>query len=303
MARQWEAEATIEADLALKLIQSQFPELNALKIKLLGVGWDNTAYLINDQFVFRFPRRQIAVPLLKTELSLLPKIAGYLPLPIPIPKWAGSAGLGYPWPFSGYTMLLGSTACSVYISDSERMALAKPLAEFLKALHGISKDSLEGCHVPKDLIGKLDVKRLGFEIKKNLEEIALLKLLENQEKFHKILEDSTFLKPAHASVIVHGDFYARHVLVDQKNQLAGVIDWGDIHFGDPGVDLSIAHSFLPAEAHAEFCSVYGEISENSWLLGRLRALFSCTIITLFGHHSGDSAIEKEGLRGLNQIAR
>jgi hypothetical protein len=47
--------------LALQLIKGQFPELSAENIRLLGPGWDNTAFIINEQLILRFPRREIAM--------------------------------------------------------------------------------------------------------------------------------------------------------------------------------------------------------------------------------------------------
>jgi aminoglycoside phosphotransferase (APT) family kinase protein len=97
---------------------------------------------------------------------------------------------------------------------------------------------------------------------------------------------------------VHGDFYVRHLLVDDKHHLSGIIDWGDMHLGDPAIDLSIAHSFLPVQAHNSFINVYGEISNDTWALAKLRAIYSSTLLVLFGHHSSDPSIMREGLRSL-----
>jgi len=71
----WTAEEEVSAELAARLIEAQFPALAPARVALLGVGWDNTAYRVNDALVFRFPRREIAVPLLETECRLLATIA------------------------------------------------------------------------------------------------------------------------------------------------------------------------------------------------------------------------------------
>jgi len=39
-----------------KLIEQDFPDFKVQEIKYLGSGWDNAAMLVNQQFVFRFPR-------------------------------------------------------------------------------------------------------------------------------------------------------------------------------------------------------------------------------------------------------
>jgi hypothetical protein len=48
MAHPWEAEQTIEPPKALHLIQESFPELQVKNIRLLGVGWDNTAFIVDE---------------------------------------------------------------------------------------------------------------------------------------------------------------------------------------------------------------------------------------------------------------
>lgn len=107
MAHQWEPQQILEPPLALDLIREQFPDLPLFKIRLLGAGWDNTAFVINEDLIFRFPRREIAVPLVETEWCVLPKLGPRLSLPIPIPKWRGSPTSRFPWPFIGYKMLAG----------------------------------------------------------------------------------------------------------------------------------------------------------------------------------------------------
>src|SRR5690348_16617003 len=158
MKHTWDAEQITEPEEALRLIQEQFPEIHAQSISLLGAGWDNTAYLINKEYIFRFPRRQIAVPLLESEGSILPRLAEKLPVPIPIPRWKGSPARNYPWPFLGYRKLPGMTACAANLSDPERTSLAVPLARFLSALHSLPLDLAKECHLPTDTLGRLNMK-------------------------------------------------------------------------------------------------------------------------------------------------
>jgi hypothetical protein len=53
----WQQTIPIGDALARKLIAAQFPEINIDSFKYLGEGWDNKVYLINNELVFRFPRR------------------------------------------------------------------------------------------------------------------------------------------------------------------------------------------------------------------------------------------------------
>lgn len=300
MVHQWEPQQTLEPPTALALIQEQFPILSATKIRLLGAGWDNTAFVVNEEFIFRFPRRQIAVPLLEAEWCMMPKLGPRLPLPVPIPKWHGSPTPHFPWPFIGYKMLPGFTACYANLSEGQRASLAQPIAQFLSALHATPSSLFSGCQIPGDNQSRIDWKQLIPKTLKNFEELSLLNLLENRKKLESIVDGCRDLRPPITSVVVHGDFYVRHLLVDEKHHLVGVIDWGDIHLGDPAIDLSIAHSFLPSYAHSTFKQAYGEISHDTWLLALLRSIYSSTMLVLYGHHSEDPIILREGLRSLKK---
>jgi aminoglycoside phosphotransferase (APT) family kinase protein len=298
MAHQWEAEQIIEPSMALQLIQEQFPELSARTIRLLGAGWDNTAFIVDEELIFRFPRREIALPLLESEWCALPKLSPLLSVPIPIPQWRGDPTSNFPWPFIGYKRLPGMTACYTNLSEDERANLAIPIAQFLATLHTIPSSALTSCHIPADNSTRINGTLLTQKLHTNIEELSLLGLLKSKKELELVINNLQHFRAPIGACIVHGDFYVRHLLVDEKHRLAGVIDWGDIHLGDPAIDLAIAHSFLPIKAHALFIKTYGPISNETWALAKLRALYSSTLLILFGHHSGDPALLREGLRAL-----
>ena len=64
MRREWEATIELTERQAALLIEQQFPHLAPVQMSVLGVGWDNAAFLVNKHFVFRFPRREVAAGLL-----------------------------------------------------------------------------------------------------------------------------------------------------------------------------------------------------------------------------------------------
>ena len=49
-----------------------------MTLRPLGAGWDNTVFLVNESFVFRFPRREIAVACMEAEIRVLPGLVGGL---------------------------------------------------------------------------------------------------------------------------------------------------------------------------------------------------------------------------------
>jgi phosphotransferase family enzyme len=88
--------------------------------------------------------------------------------------------------------------------------------------------------------------------------------------------------------------YVRHLLVDEARRLCGVIDWGDVHLGDPALDLSIAFSFLPPGARGAFREAYGPIDAATWDRARFRALFYGTGLVDYGADVGDEAVRAAG---------
>ena len=55
---EWSPEIFVDPELARRLIRDQFHDLPATQLRLLGTGWDNTVYLVDEAWVFRFPRRK-----------------------------------------------------------------------------------------------------------------------------------------------------------------------------------------------------------------------------------------------------
>ena len=296
MARPWEAEHRVDEALAARLIEAQFPELRPARLELLGEGWDNVAWLLRGEIVFRFPRRQIAVELLETERRLLPALALRLPLPIPQPDHVGQPGDGYPWPFLGYRRLPGETACRACLDDRERAAIAAPLARFLAALHAFPVDEARRLGAPPDRIGRLDLSAKIPELLERMERMRALGYLRDIGPFREILDAGSGLRPSEEVRLVHGDLYVRHLLIGPGRGLAGVIDWGDLHIGDPAVDLILPHAFLPAGAREAFREACGDIPEERWQLGRIRAIYSSAAIVVYGHDTGDADLVREGMR-------
>jgi aminoglycoside phosphotransferase (APT) family kinase protein len=85
----WTPEKAVGPELARALIALQFPELAPVLLVSMGAGWDNTAYLVNGTWVFRFPRRWVAANLIRMEAAILPAIAQRLPLSVPVPCFLG----------------------------------------------------------------------------------------------------------------------------------------------------------------------------------------------------------------------
>lgn len=295
----WQADVTLTQEGAGQLIERQFPELAPARLEPLGVGWDNTAYRVNGQWVFRFPRRRIAVGLLENEGRILPRLAPYLPLSIPRPVWHGHPDDRFPYPFAGYALLPGTTACAVAWTPEERQRNAAPLGSFLSTLHGIPVDDEALALGPRDELARADLRKRAPMI---LERLAQVELDEPEIDgaavrgwVSRLVETPPWTR---RPCWVHGDLYARHLLVDEHHTVSGVLDWGDVHLGDPAIDLTLAFTFLPPEARGDFRAAYGEIDEATWDRARFRAFHYGVALLQYGRSEADEAIARVGLDAL-----
>lgn len=304
MDRPWTAEREVPSDLARALIEAQFPDLAPARVEPLGAGWDNTAYRAGD-WVFRFPRRESAVALLETEVAILPAIAPRLPLAIPVPTRVGrhgAAGGRTPWPFAAYRWVPGRVAARCGLDADQRGRAAPALARFLAVLHGVPAGEAADLGTGPDTLGRLDVALRLQRTEEHLALAARLGLLEDPGSWDPVLEEAPPDWSPSGGTLVHGDLDARHILVDDDGGPCGVIDWGDVHLGDPAVDLALAHSFLPAPARDAFRRAYGTVDEDAWRVARLRALHHAAVVLVYGHDQGDGELVCEARVALGHLA-
>lgn len=299
MNHQWDPKNKVTAQLAQLLIEDQFPECAPVHFESLGEGWDNAAFIVNDTWVFRFPRRQVAVDLLEAENRILPFIAPLLPLPVPLPIFMGKPSKSYRWPFSGYKLIPGQTACSRDLTFDERINLAPAIAGFLKALHNIPPERVPGAN--PDKFHRLNLKKRISSLYKYLDHLVEKGVIEESEGIKMLVQKIRPRQVPGRITPVHGDFYSRHLLLNLKNEAAGVIDWGDFHIGDPAIDISIACGFLPGEGQSIFNEFYGEIDEYTWELARFKALYSALILLSYAHYNEDYPLMKEARTSISLV--
>lgn len=300
MAHQWDPEVSVTADLATALIESQFPALAPATVEPLGEGWDNTAFLVNADLVFRFPRREIAVPLLLMEGRLLPHLAARLPLPIPDPQWQGVPSSAYGWPFAGYRSIPGRSGCRG-ADGPVRTAVATPLASFLKALHAVDADAAARWGAGPDPVNRINAVRYRASAHTRLDHLFTRGVIHDLPRFLAVLDEACAASLDEPHTLVHGDLYSCHLVINDRGGLGGVIDWGDVHWGHRAVDLGVAWAFLPPAARDAFFDDYGPISEDCRRLARGHALLSSLLLEEYGRDRGDEALVAEAVTALGNL--
>ena len=161
-------------------------------------------------------------------------------------------------PFAAYPLVPGRPAGELALGAAEKKNLVRPVAAFLRELHAAS--------LPADLAEKwgagqewrTDVPGRTALAEKMFGKCADLGIDFGFEfkKVEPLLAAARF--PAEKT-LVHGDLYSLHIIVDQAFRPAGVIDWGDIHYGSPCLDLAVAFGYFPKELLPVFEAEYGAL--------------------------------------------
>jgi aminoglycoside phosphotransferase (APT) family kinase protein len=294
---QWTADLRVEEALARRLVAAQFPPLPERSLEFLGEGWDYAAFLVDESLVFRFPRREIGVPGTEREIARLPLLAPLLPVAVPRPLHVGRPSDDFPWPFYGAPYLRGAEPDGA-LSDDVRAALARPLAQVLRALHSRETLATAGDGLPVDPMGRAD---MAVRVPRTRETLAAIaELWTPPAETDELLERAAQLPPPEPSAVCHGDLHFRQLLVD-GSVLTGIVDWVDLCRGDPAMDLSLVFGFLPPAARREFFAEYGEVEPASLLRARVLALNLMSVLVRYGHDEGMAVVEGEALAGLGRV--
>jgi aminoglycoside phosphotransferase (APT) family kinase protein len=298
----WKQGQNLTAKDVSLIIQSNFPKLNLRDIKILGSGWDNTTWLINHEWVFRLPKHHEAATLIQNEINLLPNLTD-LAVKTPNPEYIALNPKHYPFPIYGHRFIEGQSADKANLTDNERIKLAEPIATFLKRLHSFPISKAQRLNIDYDRIGRLNIKDRIEKFRFQINYLAKHKLIQSPALLIDYYQAYRDLDVPDVKVLGHGDFYARHILLDENKQFHAVIDWGDSELFHPAVDLAIGYQFFPIEAHKLFWQIYGKANQTTQTLAKLRAIYGASGMGWYAHCVGDKSLLKESIESLDRLTK
>lgn len=223
-------------DTRIDAIAGRFPELTPVTASCLGEGCDSVALLVNDTWVFRFPKRSDVEAQLAIEAALLPEIAPRLPIEIPRFVFHGRPGDHFPRRFVGYRRIAGAPAIGLDPSELGVQDIAR-LGHFLASLHGTPLDLARLSGVPEQPLGAV-LDELREDAIGDLEQVRKVAPDAPYDQWRELLGATPTVSET-AAVLAHNDLAAEHILFDAKTKrVTGVIDWSDVAITAPEADFA-----------------------------------------------------------------
>lgn len=227
-----------------RLIEQEMAGLTVRTTALLGEGWMSRAYLVNEGLVFKCPKRAGDWNELDREVAFLRWAADKLPLPVPEYLHLAPRSPAAPNGYAVYRCIGGVALNIEALTSHGRDAAADRIAAFLRQLHLLRPDTPLAELLPRS--DALAEARECFER-------AMAALLPNlgHEETHALRRQLNVLMNTVRNteeVIVHADFSREHIL-SEDGLVAGVIDFGDVGWGDADYDflyllLDFGESFM-----------------------------------------------------------
>jgi len=282
----------IDVALVQRLVAAQMPQWAGLRITTADPqGWDNRTFRLGAQLGVRLPSAPGYVAQVAKEHRVLPLLAPHLPLPIPVPVARGEPAEGYPFPWSVYRWLDGTTA-AVPLADP--VAVARALASFLTVPQRI--DPAGGPPPGPHSSGRGGPLQIYDGETRSC--IIALHGLVDASAATSVWDTALAARWDAAPVWFHGDVAAGNLLL-RDAQLAAVIDFGCCGVGDPACDLTIAWTLFDGPAR-EVLRVGLDANPGVWARARGWALWKA-LITVAEHRDNDPRRADASLRVVDHV--
>lgn len=216
----WVADHALSEEQFARVLERRFPEFHRPEVRALEHGWDYLTFRVDDDWVFKVPKRSTVVTRMRQEVSLLTALPA-MPAAIPRPTFHGVAADDLPYPFFGYPHLDGIPADSPGVEPATVIPAA---LDFLDALHGI---------VPPFAVEGWADGTWASRIER------LRRVREQLPGFAPSLDWLAEHEPVgRRKTLLHDDLGPNHMLLHpETHQLVAVLDWADASRGDPARDL------------------------------------------------------------------
>jgi aminoglycoside 2''-phosphotransferase len=215
-------------------IESEAGDLSVRSARFLGEGWNSSVYVVNDELVFRFPKRAEHWDELNREIAFLAFAADRLPLEVPRYVQVRPESPSAPHGYAVYRYLPGEPLDIQALTGAERDAAAERIAAFLRALHVLRPEPPLAALLPRD-----DARTVALDYCARTERELLTDLSPTERQSLRTLFNTYLATPENFTfrpVVLHADLSRDHLVMRDK-AVIGVLDFGDVNFGDADYDF------------------------------------------------------------------
>ncbi len=222
----------------IDLIRTRFPELDVRDWRPLGEGQNSWALLVDERWVFRFPKHAGALRDLNTEAAAVSVVAQHVSVAVPEPRWTG-LDQGLETAFLGHGLIPGDALTVELFGSLDEPAqkrIAAQIGQFLRELHSIPVDLLPATVPQAD--SPEQWRSFSEQVRHKL---SPLLSPSGRTRLERDVEDTvrSLIELKFEPTLRHGDFGPDNILFDEKTQpVTGIIDFGSLATGDPAIDLA-----------------------------------------------------------------
>lgn len=201
----------------------------------LGEGWSSRVYVVNNELVIKCPKRSKDWLELDREVSFLRWASDKLPLRVPQYLRLAPHSPAAPNGYAVYQFVAGAPMDIDILTPELRAAAADRIAGFLQRLHSLRPSDELACILPPHPNRREEAETCLARVK-----VDLLPTLTKSEAQTLLKRFGAFFEIANSSsvqpVVLHADFSREHIL-GENDTVTGVIDFGDVSWGDADYDF------------------------------------------------------------------
>lgn len=268
-------------------LEYDFPELIVTDVKEIGEGWDNIACLVNNETVFRVPKKsyedlaQGIIDHTKAEIKFLRKVENKLPAKTPIIRYVAKDEVYY-----GYAYIDGSQVSLEKLADKERFVKLW-IDTAIAISNSMTVDQAKELGIKLVTLNEYRLNRVRQVAENGILDKGLQELAEDTLNGYLKAWDKA------PQFILHGDPGLGNWIYDEESKKFTLVDWSDLCVGPQEFQMYRLINDMPEYIDLA-CSYY---FDKTGLCIDKNLLFLCgnaSILSMLG-----AFLEREGQESTN----
>jgi aminoglycoside 2''-phosphotransferase len=215
-------------------IRQTFPDLSFRDARIILSGFANVVVILDETWVFRFPRNESRRAAFERELTLLAELRPNAPIDVPDYNHVAPGH-----EFGGYPMIRGEWLNAALFASLDRPAQERALirfVQFLGALHALPTGLVAAGDSPRQAENSFAASEWYFSEKRDyLVKKIDRDLVRSMDRFYLAFSQARPFEER----LINSDIGEDHLLYDRDSDRLGMIDFGDATVGDPALDFAL----------------------------------------------------------------